>query len=112
ESSGSPSPLDLCHEGVSERCRTKSWGTITYGQNLDLKELRRLSPGRGPNWNRIGITVRASTMIAQASLWTARSEVTRGCGKRDFRRVGILRLRKCCTSFRTCLAQDDRTWGR
>jgi len=22
--------------------------------------------------------------------------------------VGILRLRKCCTSFRTCCAQDDR----
>jgi hypothetical protein len=44
-------------------------------------------------------------------LWTARSDVTWGCGKGDFRRVGILRLRKCFTSFRTCFGQDGRTWA-
>ena len=67
---GPPSPLDLCHEGVSGRCRTKSWGTITYGQNLDLKELRSGQPRSAFqkwDWMRCCCTVSASTMMAQLS---------------------------------------------
>jgi len=74
------------------KCEIKSWGTITCGQNLDVKELRNRTPNAVPKRNemRASAVVTASTMMAQMPLWKQGQMSQRGVEKRRQLRVPFL----------------------
>ena len=90
-SEGYPSPHDLWNHRVSGKSQTKSWRSITCGQNLDVKELTR-SDSRDKFPERDGCsppTVAASTMIARL----------RGCAQGQMSH-GTVEKKKSCERSR------------
>jgi len=66
---GTPPPRYIGIIELAGKCPKRSWGTITCGQNLDLKELRSRSPGRRfQNGTKFGFRARLAHRQRQLSV--------------------------------------------